>query len=69
MCTSWICRSEAQGVQAPDDKGWRYLVHLKYWTLCLMPLMVYPKVLFPLNFITKGTATLDRLFDWADLLC
>ena len=24
----------------------RYLVYLKYWTLNLMPLMVYPKLLF-----------------------
>ena len=37
----------------PDDKVWRCLVHLKYWTLNLM---VYPKVLFRLNFIIKVRA-------------
>ena len=31
-----------------------YLVYLKYWTLSLMPLMVYPKVLFHPNFSIKG---------------
>ena len=35
----------------PDDKVWRYLVYLKYWTLNLRPLMVYPEVLFPPNFV------------------
>ena len=35
-------------------KVWRYLVYLKYWTLNLRPLMVYPKVLLPLNVIIKG---------------
>ena len=30
---------------------WLYLTYLKYWTLYLIPLMVYPNVLFPLNFI------------------
>ena len=37
----------------PDDKVRRYLVYLKYWTLHLDPLTVYPKVLFPQNFIIK----------------
>ena len=32
---------------------WRHLVYLKYWTLNFRPLMVYPKVLFPPNFIIK----------------
>ena len=40
---------------APDDKPWRYLVYPKYWTLNLRPLMVYPKVLFPPNFIILPT--------------
>ena len=33
-----------------------YLVYLRYWALNLMPLMVYPKVLFPPNFSIKGHA-------------
>ena len=33
----------------------RYLVYLKYWTLNLRPLMVYPKVLSPPNFIIKAS--------------
>ena len=39
------------GGLAPDDKVRRYLVYLKYWTLSLNPLMVYPKVLFRPYFI------------------
>ena len=35
----------------PDDEVRRYLVCLKYWTLNLNPLLVYPKVLSPPNFI------------------
>ena len=31
---------------SPDAKVCNYLVYLKYWTLTLMPLMVYPKVPF-----------------------
>ena len=34
----------------PDAKVWMYLVYLKYWTLFLRPLMVYPKVLFHPHF-------------------
>ena len=30
------------------------MVYLKYWILKLRPLMVYPEVLFPSNFIIKG---------------
>ena len=39
-----------------------YLVYLKYWTLKLMPLMVYPKVLFRPTFSIKGVshASLDQ---------
>ena len=37
----------------PDDTVRRKLVSLKYWILNLMPLMVYPKVLFPPNFVIK----------------
>ena len=44
MTTGLVCRT-------PDDKFRRYLVYLKYWTLNLMPLMVYPKVLLPPKFI------------------
>ena len=36
-----------------DARDRLYLVHLKYWTLNLMPLMVYPKVLFHPNFSIK----------------
>ena len=32
----------------------RGLVYLKFWTLNLRPLMVYPKVLFPPNLTMKG---------------
>ena len=35
----------------PDDYFRRYLVYLKYRTLNLMPLMVYPRVLLPPIFI------------------
>ena len=41
----------------PDDEVRRYLVQLEYWTLNLRPLMVYPEVLFPLNFIIKAAGT------------
>ena len=38
-----------------------YGVYLKYWTLNLMPLMVYPKVLFLLNFsIEEGVSHLGE---------
>ena len=39
--------------QTPDAKVWMYLVYLKYWTLNLMPMIVYPKVLH-LNFSIKA---------------
>ena len=45
---------QAVSVQVPDDNVRRYLVYLKYWTLNLMPLMVYPKVLSPPNSIILG---------------
>ena len=38
-------------LEVSDDKFRRYLVYLKYWTLNLGSLMVYPKVLFPPNLI------------------
>ena len=41
----------------PNAKVWKYLVYLKYlkyWTLSLIPLMVYPKILFHPNFSVKG---------------
>ena len=38
----------------PDAKVQMCLVYLKHWTLNLMPLMVYPKVLFHINFTIKG---------------
>ena len=40
----------------PDARVRIYLVYLKYWTLNLMPLMVYPKVLFHPNFSIKALA-------------
>ena len=46
-----ISRQEAS---RPDDRVGRYLVHLEYWTLKFRPLIVYPKVLLPANFIIKG---------------
>ena len=36
------------------------MVYLKYWTPNLMPLMVYPKVLLPPNFINLDV-TIDSL--------
>ena len=53
----------------PVDEVQRYLVYLKNWTLNLAPLMVYPKVLFPLNFIVEGPshaeARLKSMLQWA----
>ena len=40
----------------PDAKLQMYVVYLKYWTLELIPLMVYPKVLFHPNFSIKAFA-------------
>ena len=40
--------------RSPDANVWMHLVYFWYWTLNLMPLMVYPKVLFPPNFSSKG---------------
>ena len=37
----------------PDEKVWRHLVYLKYWTLNIGALMVYLKVPFPPNFSIK----------------
>ena len=47
-------RLPAQAQSLLDIKVWTYLVYLEYWTLSLRPSMMYPKVLFPLNFIIKG---------------
>ena len=49
--------------RGPDAKVRMYLVYLKYWTLNLMPLMVYPKVLFHPNFTIKekGGPTLAKV--------
>ena len=49
----------------PDDEVGRYLVYLKYWTLNLMPVMVYPKVLLPPNFISLG---ITQLLGWVALI-
>ena len=43
-------RQAAKGGR-PDDKIRRHLVYLKYWTLNLTTLMVYPEGLFAPNFI------------------
>ena len=40
----------------PDAEVRMCLVYLKYWTLNRMPLMVYPEVLFHLNFSIKAEA-------------
>ena len=45
----------------PDAKVQMYLVYLKYSTLALMPLMVYPKVLFPSNFSIKKVLCSQRV--------
>ena len=39
---------------SPDAKVRMYVVYLKYWTLSLMHLVVYPKVLFHPNFSIKA---------------
>ena len=49
-----LLASKLVGCAAPDDKVQRYLVYLKYRTLNLNPLMVYPKVLIPPRFIFKA---------------
>ena len=46
--------ADGSGGEHPDAKVWMYSVYLKYWTLHLMPLIVYPKVLFRPNFSIKG---------------
>ena len=43
---------------ASDAKVWIYLVYHMYWTLTLMLLMVYPKVLFHPNFSIKVSSSL-----------
>ena len=42
------------GGTPPDAEVRIYLVYLKYWTLHLIPLKVYPKVLFHPNISIKG---------------
>ena len=49
-------RCQAALDQHPDAKIQMYLVYLKYWTLNLMPRMVYTTVLFRPNFGIKGSA-------------
>ena len=44
----------AVAVKYPDAEVRMHLVYLKYCILHLMPLMVYPKVIFHLNFSIKG---------------
>ena len=39
---------------------WRYMVYLEYWTQNLMPLMVYPKLPLPPNFIILEEALMIR---------
>ena len=44
------CRQQGEcRLEIPDAEDWMYLVYFKHWTLNLMPLMVYPKVLVPHN--------------------
>ena len=45
------------GILSPHAELWMDLVYLKYWTLNLMPLVVYPKNLFPPNFSIKESIT------------
>ena len=52
--------------RCPDAKVRMYLVYLKYRTLNLMPLMVYPTVLFHPNFSIK--ASLFNSLDGAPLI-
>ena len=49
-----MAKFQAGVLPLQDAKVRMYLVYLKYWTLNLMPLMVYPKVLFHLNFSIWG---------------
>ena len=46
---------------AQIDIVWRPLVCIKYWTLNLGPLMVYPEVLFPPNFTIKVVQPLPHM--------
>ena len=45
----------------PDANVRMYLVYLKYWTVNLLPQMVYPEVLFHPNFSIKGDRHLNAL--------
>ena len=45
----------------PDAKVRMYLVYPKYWSLKLMPLMVYPRVLLHPTFSIKATDRLEGL--------
>ena len=49
---------QALALERPDAKDRMYLVYLKYWTLNLMPLIVYPKVLFNPMYSIKAPAHL-----------
>ena len=54
-------RLAVDGMQdPPDGKLWRDLIYLEHWTVNLNPLMVYPKVLFPPNFIILPVPWLAR---------
>ena len=52
-----LCQHQVAQDQTPDAKIRMYLVYFKYWTMNLMPLMVYPKVLLHPNFSIKGQDT------------
>ena len=43
--------------------GGSCLVYLKYWTLTLKPLMVYPKILYYPMFTIKSVLEVDRFGD------
>ena len=53
-------KQQVSALPTTDAKVQMHLVYLKYWSLSLMSLMVYPKVLLHPNLSIKG-AHLDKL--------
>ena len=63
-----LANSISSEVICPDGKVQRHLVYFKYWTLNLMPPMVYPEVLFPPNLSPKVICISSRyalLYYWS----
>ena len=54
-CTNAAPPTKAVAARFPDAKVWMCLAYLKYWTPILMPLTVYPEVLFHPHFSIKAS--------------